>query len=55
MKELKGKENSVRKLMEQARNEKELSEQLQDFTGVGTKTAEIFLRDVRKSGWNFKQ
>ncbi len=54
MNELKASEGSVRNLMEHAKSEKALSQRLQDFTGVGPKTAEIFLRDVRKSGWTFQ-
>lgn len=37
---------SITKLVKQAHSKKELSARLQEFKGVGPKTAEIFLRDI---------
>ncbi len=54
MQELKARGGSLRALLERAGSEKDLSQRLQQFTGVGPKTAEIFLRDLRRSGWTYQ-
>lgn len=40
-------DGSVRNMVEMAKDEDDLKRRLEAFTGVGPKTAEIFLRDVR--------
>jgi endonuclease III len=45
-KALKEKYGSVSNLLKEAKTPQELSSRLQEFKGVGPKTAEIFLRDI---------
>ncbi len=53
MEELEEQGGSLLSLVRQALTGKDLARRLQQFTGVGPKTAEIFLRDLRRSGWTF--
>jgi endonuclease III len=46
-KALKEKYGTITNLLKQARSIDELSSRLQEFKGIGQKTAEIFLRDIR--------
>lgn len=46
MKELKERYGSVKELIEQSKTEKELSNRLQEFKGIGAVTARIFIRDI---------
>lgn len=45
-KDLKEKYGTLTHLLQQSHSENELSERLQEFKGIGPKTAEIFLRDL---------
>ncbi len=53
MEELEKTDGGLLDLITHAGSEQEVARRLQQFTGVGPKTAEIFLRDLRRSGWTF--
>lgn len=42
---------SVRKVVRDASDQRQLSHRLQEFKGIGPKTSHIFIRDLRKAGW----
>ena len=46
-KELKEKYGSLKNLLKQAKNRKDLAERLQEFKGIGPLTTRIFLRDLK--------
>ena len=42
---------SMRSLVGEAHNQRELSQRLQTFNGIGPTASSIFVRDLRKAGW----
>jgi len=53
--QLKERYGTIHNLVSQSKSVQELSSRLQEFKGVGPKTAAIFIDDLLRHGWQFDQ